>query len=187
MSERSNETDSKSVGSAPTQVQILSPAVTIMQNYERMMEERTCPICKRRFRAPNYADIAFCSSACEEAVKRAKYKKECVICKKPFLTNQPNTLYCSERCVKKVNKARNRSEAAKIYKMKYRRKPEIMERDRVYRARPDVKARAKAYRQTPEFKERMKIYRKRYRRKPEVREYMRGYLRERYRKKHPRR
>ena len=165
----------------------MSPAVTIMQNYERMMEERTCPICKRRFRAPNYADIAFCSSACEEATKRARYKKECVICKKPFLTNQPSTLYCSERCIKKANKARNRSEAAKIYKMKYRRKPEIMERDRVYRARPDVKARAKAYRQTPEFKERMKIYRKRYRRKPEVREYTRGYQRERYRKKHPRR
>ena len=157
-----------------------------MPNYKQMLETKKCAICGNKFQAPSYVELRFCSSTCQKAASKAKYAKECRVCKRPFLTNRVDIAYCSKACSNKSKLLREKGEARKKYRADYRKRPEVVARKRLSDMQPLVLKRKRDYLKRPGAKEQRNKRRREQYKVPEVRQAVRNYQKDWYRKKHHR-
>jgi len=157
-----------------------------MPNYKPMLETRKCAVCSKSFQAPSYVELRFCSSACQKAASKATHERECLICKKRFLTNQPNIRYCSKACSEKSKLLREKGGARKKYRTDYRKRPVVVARKKLADMEPQVLKRKRDYWKKPEAKEQRNKRRREQYKIPEVRQAVRGYQKDWYKKRHHR-
>jgi hypothetical protein len=149
-----------------------------------MLETRNCPVCRKDFKAPRYVNIAFCSSTCEKAARKAVYDRECRVCKTRFKTNRPDIVCCSKSCSEKSKILYEKSEARKKYRHDYRQRPEVKAKKARSDLKPEVLKRKKNQQKTPKAREVINKRRKGQYKIPEVRQAVRSYQKDWYKERH---